>query len=326
VIATAILSIFSFISGLIVFAITSLIHNNSLVNGWQLFIHYLNTNIDISLKRYLFVVIVIFFIITIVNPLYKKIKFRRINLNVDEETQNTSAFDERLPQIYERSTTFFDSRIGDAFPGQRGLKWYKDRKTAAARLQILLRSPLIFAAGELINEPVCWFRGGRNASVKSCEALTKTKVLMDHHEYEIEEVAVYRDDSPEKNFVYVKVKAESPIGVYNWTKDDIFRNVDFYGFHKEEYALFNNKYPVTREEYDDGSAEINGKVIESKDSKLRIRYLTSYNFIIAAKQSPINSREFDKGSQAILDGLLRGSHTFEQLVDFLIALDNPICL
>jgi hypothetical protein len=186
----------------------------------------------------------------------------------------------------------------------------------------LLRDPLCFHPdSQEMSDPVWWFRGTSNLHIQSFTKLSNSKILLDVYEYVISEIAVYRDDSYEKDFVYVKVKAEKPVGVYEWFSEDIEQNKKQYGFCREEYGLYNNSVPITREEYDDGAAEIKGKVIGTRGSRLRVRYLTDYNFIIAAKQSPINSHEFDRGSKDILNGILRGTHSFENLFDF-IYLDN----
>lgn len=41
-------------------------------------------------------------------------------------------------------------------------------------------------------------------------------------------------------------------------------------------------------------------------SKLRIRYLSEYNFIISAKQSPFNSQKFDRESYDYFNAILKG--------------------
>jgi hypothetical protein len=326
VISAIIISVSSSLLGIFYFLIKALLKNKSLWDGWGSFIKYLNEDVHLSSKRYLFVLLMIG-ILTILIPLIKRMWFKKSISKDDMKIPETIDLEQASPIITERSTNFLDGRIADAFPGQRGLKWYKEPRIAVSRLNVLLRNPLFFASGSLEQrDPIWWFRGGSNTSIKSFESLTKTKVLINHYEYEIDEVAIYRDENPEKNFIYIKVKAEQPVGIYKWEKEDYIRNYNLYGFHREEYALFNNKYPVTREEYDDGSAIINGKVIESKSSKLRIRYLSPYNFIVAAKQSPVNSREFDQHSKEILNGMLQGTHDFEQLFDFLQGLDNPLCL
>lgn len=93
------------------------------------------------------------------------------------------------------------------------------------------------------------------------------------------------------------------------------------GYSWEEYGIIKNKIgwqiPIRREDYDDGATVINGKVIDALDAKLRTRYLTEYNFIIAAKGSPYNSQRFDRHSKNLFNGILRNTIAPEQLFDFL---------
>jgi len=49
--------------------------------------------------------------------------------------------------------------------------------------------------------------------------------------------------------------------------------------------------------------------------ELRVRYLSKYNLIIAAADSPYNSKKFDAISKEYLNGILNGTHTLEELVD-----------
>lgn len=56
-----------------------------------------------------------------------------------------------------------------------------------------------------------------------------------------------------------------------------------------------------------------------------MRYLTPYNFIIAAKQSPINSHEFDATSEDIFNRILAGRRSFDDLTSFLNTLKESIC-
>ncbi|RYX87199.1 hypothetical protein EON73_01855, partial [bacterium] len=256
VISAIIISVGTSVLGILYFIVISLYKSRSVLNGLQAFLKYLDTNIQITSKRY----IIIFFVIAILAmliPFLNKIKFRKedeksIGENTSQEIQL-----EDLSLNHDRSTDLLDSRIGDAFPGQRGLKWYKEPSIAVSRLQILLKNPLSFAPGSFEQrDPIWWFRGSSNTSIKSFESLTKTKVLINQYEYEIDEIAVNRDENVNKCFLYVKVKAEPPVGVYSWTNEDYVRNFELYGFHREEYGLFNNKYPIGREEYDDGSAII----------------------------------------------------------------------
>lgn len=67
------------------------------------------------------------------------------------------------------------------------------------------------------------------------------------------------------------------------------------GYDYEEYGLVSGKTFITRAEYDDGAAVIDGRLTQVCDrSELRVRYTTPYNFLIAANGSPINNSRFDK--------------------------------
>lgn len=72
---------------------------------------------------------------------------------------------------------------------------------------------------------------------------------------------------------------------------------------------------MTRAEYDDNGAVINGKLIKFRqDIALRVRYITSYNMIIAAHESPINNDQFDMELESWLNRLL---HQHNEFNDFL---------
>lgn len=55
----------------------------------------------------------------------------------------------------------------------------------------------------------------------------------------------------------------------------------------------------------------------------RIRSLTPYNYIIAAKQSAFNNPEFDRTSGIVLDGMLDGSVTKEQMNEYMMKFPKP---
>lgn len=225
---------------------------------------------------------------------------------------------EELPRLGETSTALFSYRLASAFPGQRGLKWY-DAKTAVKRLSIVFKEPLDFEpiiGTEAVGDPFWWFRAGRSMYIKQFKTLSKTKILLGIDELEINRIAVYISQSYYKCFIYVETKGEKQIGLYNFTKEDIERKKNHFGYCSEEYALL-GKRPITREHYDDGATIIKGNVIETFGSKLRMRYLSEYNFIIAAKQSPFNSQKFDKESYDYFNAILKGEKTSEEFIKIL---------
>ena len=318
VISACIISIVTFIVGLFCIIASSLFKSEPLLYGLKSFWTMINSGTTLTIKNYvvgLFAIFLFSNLLPIIRIFKTKKKIRQQNVLLPIEEKK-----KEKPKMYIRSTQFFDERMSDAFPGQRGLKWYKNSQIAAERLQILLKNPLIFNQNSPeISDPIWWFRGLSNLHIQSCKTINKTKLLVDYYEYKIDEIAAYRDDISEKNFVYVKIKGEKPVGVYNWIKNDIESDILLQGYCREEYGLYKDKIPITREEFDDGAANINGKITETYGSQLRIRYLSDYNFIIAGKQSPINSEKFDTASEQYLNGILKGTHTFE---NFLILIKD----
>ncbi len=227
---------------------------------------------------------------------------------------------EELPRLGRSSTDLFSHRLASAFPGQRGLQWY-DSKTAVKRLAIVFKGPLEFEpiiGSEAVGDPFWWFRAGKSMYIKQFQSLSKTKILLGIDEFEINRIAVNISQSYYKCFIYVETKGEKQIGLYNYTNEDVKRKKELFGYCSEEYALFGDR-PISREDYDDGATIINGDVVETFGAKLRIRYLSEYNFIISAKQSPFNSQKFDRESNDYFNAILKGEKNSN---DFLELLEN----
>lgn len=96
----------------------------------------------------------------------------------------------------------------------------------------------------------------------------------------------------------------------------------------EEYAVFKPCYffkkKITKQEEDDGYTTFLGMTIDlNKRYECRIRSLTPYNYIIAAKQSAFNNSEFDRTSGSILDGMLDGTVTKEQMNEYMMKFPKP---
>ena len=100
--------------------------------------------------------------------------------------------------------------------------------------------------------------------------------------------------------------------MYNHNKEYIKKAFDY----REEYGVF-KKRKITRQEYDDGSAIIKGKPVRTEEAALRRRNLTKYNFIIAAKFSPYNCKEFYRNSKKYFEKLLREEIEFDVFVNWM---------
>lgn len=195
-----------------------------------------------------------------------------------------------LPSL--KSTTslsFFWERFQQAFPGVREITWFEDTADAIDRLARLLQPPLMFSDAA----PIWWWRDG-NLDIQSFEEIEESVVLINHDEIKVRRIAAAPGNNYKRNFVYVEADAREPTNLYkadeNWLKERIKRS----GYAAEEYGLYAGAHAFSRSEFDDGGTYIDGKYVDTtRNSTLRVRYLTPYNFIIAPQDSPINNVDFD---------------------------------
>lgn len=227
----------------------------------------------------------------------------------------------------EESTVFFARRMAEAFPGVRGVCEFSDRKEINKRLSILLQAPLKFEQGldRADTDPVWFFRAGAAEDIKSFLRIGNNKVLMNTDELLIKRIVVYRDSGRYYGqYVYVEVEADKPCGCYSHNEATMKYMVDKRGYYDEEFAVFKPSWylperKITRQEYDDGSAMVNGKPMRLHGrAELRLRYLTSYNFILAAKFSPFNCHEFDRTSGEYFKGMLNGTISTKQFDEYMM--------
>jgi hypothetical protein len=214
----------------------------------------------------------------------------------------------------ESSTAFFSNRFAKAFPGVRGIQWFRNPIEAVKRLEIFFTNPFVFSDGQ----PIWWWRSG-DMYIQSFSKLTEDTVLFDHQEITIDELAAVNEGSYYQEFIYIKAKPSPPSGLYDTAH--VQDQVALQGYAGEEYGLFRGK-PITRAEYDDGAAVIDGNVIDlNGEARLRERYLTPYNFIIAAHESPINNTDqFYQLRADLLNRILRGEATVEELTSAVLKL------
>ncbi len=218
-------------------------------------------------------------------------------------------------------TVFFHERICDAFPGVESYKWIEDPYTAIERLSILLKNPIYFDESDgfgTTSDPIWWFRGRSALYIRKFERIDGTHCLVDTDVINIKRIAIVRPGSYYQDFIYVEANPDKPTGLYD-NKESMEYYSKEWGFYREEYGWLNNM-PISRQEYDDGVADINGKLVNAEDAELRVRYLTSYNFIITSKFSPYNSDEFCKESKEYFDGMLKKETDFKNFLDFMLRL------
>lgn len=219
--------------------------------------------------------------------------------------------EDNRPLMKEDSTTFFYKRFCSAFPGVRSISWFNSAE-AIERLSILLKKPLDFQDGS----PIWWWRSG-DLHIQDFQKIGEDLALMDSQELKIKRIAAVYSGSYYQSFVYVEVEPMSPSGLY---EIDIDSEVEYWGYCREEFAIFNGIF-IKREEYDDNAAVIDGKPVNLHGkAELRIRYLTPYNFIIAPHNSPINNPAYDKRRNDCLNEMIKGEKNIEDLVSEIFQL------
>lgn len=211
----------------------------------------------------------------------------------------------------------FSDRFALSFPGLRGVRWFDDADTISERLGILLRQPLRYEEGNIAG----WWRGPQNLHIESFARVEGAHFLMDVEELNIRRIAGVNPGIYDRTFVYVETGPDDPTGLYSATQDDIGHQVEVFGYANEEYGLVDGKLPVTRAEYDDGAAMIDGKPVDIRGRvALRVRYITPYNFLIAPFMSPINNNGFDYDLRDFLNKLLQGQDVFEEMCETILRL------
>ncbi|WP_140987161.1 caspase family protein [Asticcacaulis tiandongensis] len=215
------------------------------------------------------------------------------------------------PSFTGTSTQFFDDRFRTAFPGVRSIRWFEQPDEIAERLGLLLRDPLNFDE----RTPVWWWRDG-NLQIEQFALQADGTYLMNHTELDIAKIAAVPGNLYWQSFVYVQCRAMPPSGAYVGVDERIQRHLDLWHYSFEEYGRVDSGHAVSREEYDDGGAEINGRVVNLQGRvQLRSRYLTPYNFLIAPIGSRINHPIFDKRLAELLNAILDDDANFTALID-----------
>lgn len=224
----------------------------------------------------------------------------------------------RLFNQMRQSTVFFSDRFSKAFPGCRDACEFNDTKEAMRRLDILLQSPLSIAYENSRATPFWWFRGGSALHIESYQRIRKNLLLTDEfllsgvEHYKLKRLVAVGNSSYFRKFVYVEVDGLKPSGLY-----DLSYPLQEKGYTREEYGLVGSKF-VTLEEYDDGAAIIGGKVKDvSGKTKLRAGMVGRYNFLIASHASPINNKNAEDPIEDILDRMLAGTATTDDLVKYI---------
>lgn len=247
----------------------------------------------------------------------KRITSQKMNTIVETKATKVDDLEE---WVFGDTTDFFERRFASAFPGLREPKWFYKRE-AVDRLITLLRGPLVFKSGKNSwIKPIWWWSDG-NSDITKCRKIGKTRLLMDCYELEIDKICAVYHCSAERMFVYVQTKAMKPTGLYGKQ----IPNIDEYEnliFLREEYGLYKKKL-ITRQEFDDGAAMINGKLVNTMSiAELRVRFITPFIFLIAPNESIVNNKDFDEVLEDYIEKILRSKASPEQLVEHVFHLEK----
>ncbi|WP_417887968.1 hypothetical protein [Zunongwangia sp.] len=273
---------------------------------------YLESTTEINNFLFWNIIVVLgVFLISFIYSIYKKLK-KPIKKSPKEEDED------ELPRTGMTSSAIFSSKLAGAFSGQRGFKWYES-KEAIMRLEKFFEPPLRYEpiTNDATSTPIWWFRAGSSMYIDNFKKLSRTRLLIGIREFKIKRIGVFVSDSYYKSFIYVETSGEKQTGVHNLKKEDIKRHINSFGYSSEEYGLYKNKIKLTRQEYDDASKVINGKVRDTFGAELRVRFLSDYNFLITANQSPFNSRKFDMESQESMNKILKGEMKADDFIESL---------
>jgi hypothetical protein len=159
--------------------------------------------------------------------------------------------------------------------------------------------------------------------IERLERLPEDLVLLNEQELAIRKVIAVNRGSYWQSFVYVEAEPSIPSGLYSHhTPEFISNRFQQHGPVYEEYGLWQGR-KVTRAEYDDGAAIIDGTPRRIAGAELRVRYVTAYNFVIASQGSPINDNQFDFPFEGIMNGILKGEQSVDDLIEAVLQLPKP---
>ena len=82
---------------------------------------------------------------------------------------------------------------------------------------------------------------------------------------------------------------------------------------------------ITKQEEDDGATKMFGRLVHMRRDQIetRARFLTDYNFILAAKGSAFNCNEFNNTSEEYFNGLLDGTIKIEEFHEYMMTFPKP---
>jgi len=262
----------------------------------------------------------------------------------DEDSRDRSDKEDPMPHLqsaaglpYISSDRIFFDRMCDAFPGNRDVEKIEDPDSAIDRLEVLLRDPLRANHPDdttRYRHPFYWTRGSLDVPIQQFARIDKTRCLIGHKDVEIARLVSIRCfDSGERDFLYIDVEADDPAGCYEEmyserSVEERLRELDSRvgtrAYHiAEDYGLWKG-HEITREEYDDGAAVVNGDLVSTVgEAELRTHYVTRTNFLITAKKNVVNHKDYRRKYTRMMNGILKDEASLEDLIALVSETPRP---
>ena len=230
------------------------------------------------------------------------------------------------------SAVFFCQRMAMAFPGLRGLHTITDEDQIRQSLEILLAPPLYFNRSEGESgdtDPIWILRGNEGLHIDRFAYLGDRHFLIGWDVFNIKSLTVFRHSGLYyKEYVLINADPDEPTGLYDISEEWKAECLQSWGYVHEEYGVYTDnkqkEHLISRTEYDDDAAMIDGKIVTGLNADLRVRYITPVNYLLTAKYSAFNIPKFCHTSESLFNGLINKSLTIEQFHEYLMSFPKPI--
>ena len=143
-----------------------------------------------------------------------------------------------------------------------------------------------------------WYIVAEGDFAATFNKLNKSVWMIDHLETKINELWAYFHPSLDSNLILLHLSKMPPF--------EIYENSDTY--QEQEAALVDDKFYISRTEFDSGYAEVGGEVLKLSEHKvsLRSRYLTDKYMILTTRYNCAFQRESRDAVEAFLEALDQG--------------------
>jgi TIR domain len=157
-----------------------------------------------------------------------------------------------------------------------------------------------------------WFAGSQNCPADPIKKLDKDNWLIQWFECRIIDLCIYRSYHLERQYVLLHLAPQPPLDIYKSYNQGTI----------EEAGYYQGQY-VTRGEFDDGYAEIDGEIVKIDGAELRCRNLKTNFLILAPKHSVYNNEENDQQTEQVYQNLLKIGRVNTALLQPLEHLKRP---